>query len=232
MAVDVALDPLHLLRVEHAVETVLAESPTRSAAFNGCLEVIADGLGWEYGALWIPAEEGVLRCVADWHAAGSRAEQFALRSRGLALPVGRGLPGRVFAAAAPAWIPDVARDPDFPRAEAAALSGLRVAYGMPLSGRSGTHAVVEVLSSALGEPPPEMLETLGSIGRRVGGYLEHRRTQQETRAARRRMRGILDAALDCIITIDHPAGCSSQPGARDDVRLERRGGASGARWPS
>lgn len=65
------------------------------------------------------------------------------------------------------------------------------------------HAVVEVFSSDTSAPEPEMLDTLLSVGRRTGQFLERRRSERLVASSEARKRAILDATLDCVITIDH-----------------------------
>ncbi len=200
---DAAPDPLRLLRVEHAVSEVLLDCRTSEEAFLRSLDAIGGEFGWEHAGLWIPGEAGMLRCSSQWQAPGTGSESFALASRGLALPVGRGLPGRVWAAGQPAWVADIAADDDFPRAAAAAEAGLRTAVAFPLQGPSGVLAVTEVLTRDVQAPDPDLMATLMSIGRRVGQFVEHGRAEAAVARSEARKRAILDAALDCIITIDH-----------------------------
>ena len=65
---------------------------------------------------------------------------------------GAGLPGRVWASGQSAWVPDVVKDPNFPRAQAAARAGLHGALGFPVVVGRDLLGVVEVFS---GEIPPE-----------------------------------------------------------------------------
>ncbi len=74
--------------------------------------------------------------------------------------------------------------PNFGRVDAAAVSGLRAAFGFPLTGRAGTHAVVEVFTADESAPQPEMLDTLLSIGRRTGQFHERQRAERRKRARR------------------------------------------------
>jgi hypothetical protein len=50
---------------------------------------------------------------------------------------GVGLPGRIWAGGCPVWVPDVARDANFPRAAVAAGEGLHGAVGFPIGTGTG-----------------------------------------------------------------------------------------------
>lgn len=105
------------LAAEYATARVLAESARLAEATPRVLEAICTTLGWEHGALWrVDPQAGVLRCVAAWHVPQAEFAEFEALSRGTTFAPGIGLPGRVWASARPAFIPDVLRDPNFPRA--------------------------------------------------------------------------------------------------------------------
>ena len=75
-------------------------------------------LDWDFGGLWeeVPGPTVLLRCAEVWCDDAERLSQFARESRGTVLPVGSGLPGRVWQSGEPAWITDVRNDENFPRA--------------------------------------------------------------------------------------------------------------------
>ena len=194
---------MQLLRAEHAVAEVLLDCATSEEAFRRSLEAIGEELGWQHAGLWIASPAGDLQCAADWQPPGVDGALFALRSRGLALAVGEGLPGRVWSSGEPAWITDIAADSNFPRAPEAAAAGLKSAVAFPLEGASGVVAVTEVLSDQTEPPDDDLRSTLVSIGRKVGQFVEHKRAERATLRSEARKRAILDAALDCVITMDH-----------------------------
>jgi hypothetical protein len=79
-------------------------------------------------------------------------EEFVALCRQTTFAPGAGLPGRVWASGQSAWVPDVVKDPNFPRAQAAARAGLHGALGFPVVVGRDLLGVVEVFS---GEIPPE-----------------------------------------------------------------------------
>jgi PAS domain S-box-containing protein len=52
------------------------------------------------------------------------------------------------------------------------------------------------------EPDDELLETMASLGSQLGQLIERRRAEREVYESNERRRAILEAALDCVITID------------------------------
>jgi len=144
------------------------------------LKAICDALGWEYGALWnVDARAGVLRCVATWSPPPLLFQSFADISRQRTFAAGVGLPGRVWASGQPAWIPDVLRDDNFPRAPMAARDGLHSALGFPLIVGGATRGVMEFFSREIREPDQGLLELFGAIGRQIGVFMSRKSAQDD-----------------------------------------------------
>jgi PAS domain S-box-containing protein len=148
-----------------AVVRALAARPDRGVlddVADDVLAAVAPGLGWQVTALW-GVDGGALRCLAvdggDGFAAASRRQRFA---------PGRGLPGRVWSSGEPTWIPDVVGDPNFPRAEAASAAGLRSALGVPITADGTFAGVLELLTTELLEPGPDLIAAIAAIGDHVG----------------------------------------------------------------
>src|SRR6185369_10500119 len=105
------------LIMQNGVTRALAESPTLSDAAGEILRAINEPLGWDVGAIWyVGAHERLLRCSSVWHNPSIQIPHFEAVCRELTLQPGIGLPGRVWSGASAAWIPDVTKDDNFPRA--------------------------------------------------------------------------------------------------------------------
>jgi PAS domain S-box-containing protein len=186
-----------LLRTEHAVARVLAEADDEANAYPCLLEAIGESLDWDAGALWT-ADADALHCAATWQG----PKPFAQASRSIALAAGEGLPGRVWGSGEPAWIADVCADPNFPRRSSAAEAGLRAAFCFPIRGTAGVIAVVEFLVAQRRDPDESLLATMTSLGERIGHCVERWRAEDRLRESEARKSAILNAAFDCIVTMD------------------------------
>jgi PAS domain S-box-containing protein len=196
-------DPRDLLHVEHAVARILAETERRVEVYEAVLAAIGASLDWELGAVWESgAEDQRLRCVCTWHA-GEGAPEFEALSERITLAKGEGLPGRVLASGEPLWIVDTPEDANFPRANVALRSGLHAAFGFPLRSAQGVVGVMEFFSRALREPDERLLQTMRALGSQLGQFVARRQAEDEVRASESRLRAMLEASLDAVVTMDH-----------------------------
>jgi PAS domain S-box-containing protein len=190
-------DVADLLRTEHAVARVLAAGLGEADAYPALLKAMGESLAWDFGAVWLPAGD-VLRCIETWPETG----EFAAESLALELTPGEGLPGRVWAAEAPAWITGVPTAGRFPRAAAATRAGLRSAFAFPVGG-AALLAVIEFFTADLREADSHLLDTMTSLGIQIGQFVERCRAEQAVRDGDARKSAILNAAFDCVVTMDH-----------------------------
>jgi PAS domain S-box-containing protein len=195
-------DSRDLQRVEHAVARILAEKDRPVEVYAAVLEAIGVSLGWELGAVWeVDPDAERLRCVCTWHA-GEGAPEFEALSEQITLAPGEGLPGRVLVSGEPAWIMDTPEDGNFPRASAARRSGLHAAFGFPLHSPRGVVGVMEFFSRELREPDERLLWTMRALGGQVGQFVARRHAEDGVRASESRLRAMLEAALDAVVTMD------------------------------
>jgi PAS domain S-box-containing protein len=179
-----------LLRAEHAVARILTSATGEADAYPALLAAIGQTLGWDIGAVWTPAEAGTLRCAEAWPDRGD----FVAATRELALPDDEGLPGRVWTHGEAAWITDVPAS-RLPRAQVAAGAGLQSAFAFPVHGAAKL-AVIEFFTADRRDVDDDLLATMNSLGSQIGQFVERCRADARRRA-------ILNAAFDCVVTMDH-----------------------------
>ena len=168
------------LAVELATSRVLAESGRVADVTSRVLAAICATLGWEHGALWqVDRNFDCLKCIDSWHPAGAAFPEFDALSRAATFVRGVGLPGRVWSTGAPAFIADVAHDPNFPRAATAVREGLHAAFGFPIVIAGGVVGVMEFFSREIREPDDDLLAMLSTIGSQIGQFMERRRAEEE-----------------------------------------------------
>jgi GAF domain-containing protein len=78
----------------------------------------------------------------------------------------------------PAWITDVVRDPNFPRAPFAAKAGLHGAFAFPISSGNAVLGAIEFFTQNILEPDDDLLKMMATIGTQVGQFIERQRLEQ------------------------------------------------------
>jgi len=172
------------LTAQYAVTRVLAESLTLQDASARILQAICESLEWELGIIWnVDQQANVLRCIEVYHVPAIQVAEFVRISQERTFLSGIGLPGRVWANGQPAWIPDVVKDTNFPRAPVAAKVGLHGAFGFPVRIGKNIYGVIEFFSHEIREPDRDLLDMVAEIGIKVGQFIERKRTEHELQEA-------------------------------------------------
>ena len=185
--------------VNLAITQILAESPALSAATPRILETICATLRWEVGAMWsLDPVATELRCLSFWSANPSSVEKFEAICLGGTFAIGIGLPGRVWQLLKPCWIPEVARDDNFPRGPVAVQEGLCAAFAFPIVAGEKFVGVMEFFSSEIRQPDEALLALFGSIGSQIGQFMERRRAEDALRS----FAAIVESTDDAIIGMD------------------------------
>ena len=167
----------------------------------------------------IDRDQNVLRCSDIWTAPGRRFEEFDGIGHGAVAP-GVGLPGRVWASGEPAWIPDVVRDPNFPRPDSRTRrSSCGVRLSVMLHGE--VLSVMEFFSLEIRPPDDELLSMLSSVGNQIGLFYGRRRAQDDLdRFFTRSTCCALSASIRCFKRVNpRLAACAR-------LHVVRAGGAS------
>ena len=195
------------LSAQYEVVKVLAEAGSLDEAAPRLLRAISEGFGWACGTLWRIDEEAEMLACVDVHATrGSDTESFVDVSKTLMVPRGGGLPGLVWESGEAEWVTDVHDNPEFVRSSAARQAGLHAAILFPVHCAENVTGVLEFFSPEIREPDHELLRMMDAIGGQIGQFVQREAVQNEVRASEARKSAILEAALDCIVSMDHN-GC-------------------------
>jgi PAS domain S-box-containing protein len=184
---------------QHEVSRIFVEATSVRGAVEELSRTLAERLGWELAAYWTVDEANEhVRSEAIWHDPGLSAPDFVSATGEARFSRGEGLPGRAWASGAVEWIEDVAEDPNFPRAEAAAKASLHGAVAVPIRRSRQVVGVMEFFSQ---EPRPRDVShegVLGALGDRIGQFLDNKHAEE--RIAEQAQ--LLDLAHDAIIVRD------------------------------
>ena len=175
-------DAIRRLHAQFETAHALAESASLAEAAPRILRALGESLGYDHGAVWTVDPAGAaIRCLETWHPPSVSLPEFDAVSRATAFSLGIGLPGRVWQSGRPAWIEDVVRDTNFPRAPIAAREGLHGAFGFPIVLGGSVLGILEFFSREIREPDQNLLELLATIGSQIGQFVERKRAEGELR---------------------------------------------------
>ena len=170
------------LLVQYRVTRILAEAATVEEATPKILQAVCECLGWDLGALWrVDRVAGALRCAELWRTSSLEAAQFEAITRTSTFSRGSGLPGRVWASGAPAYIPDVVRDPNFPRADIAARERLQGGFAFPILLGREVLGVIEFFSRDVWQRDDDLLVMMATIGSQIGQFTKRAAAVDELR---------------------------------------------------
>ena len=203
------------LALQYAVARVLAETATLDEATQRILQTICDSLGWEVGAIWnVDRKANVLSCFDLWHADTFSAQEFTAATRETTFPPDIGLPGRVWASGKPAWITDVTKDPNFPRAPSATQVGLHGGFAFPILLGGEVAGVIEFFSREIQRPDDDLLQMMAALGSEIGLFIERKRAEEEREKL---IRQLQDAMSNIKVLRGLLPICASCKRIRDDT---------------
>ena len=158
------------------------EAGSADEALAGCLREICLTLDWPVGHAYLHNAGGDPPLLPSkvWHVdAAVDITAFRDMTEATTCNLGQGLPGRVLESNAPAWIVDVTKDANFPRAAAAEAIGAKAGFAFPASIGDDVVAVMEFFSRESFEPDQRMLDTLGTVGQQLGGAILRKIAEQQ-----------------------------------------------------
>ncbi len=182
------------LRIKDAVSRILTESPSITDAAPKIIRVLCETADWELGAIW-NADRSLneLSCINFWCLPSVNVPEFETVTRKTKFSRGVGLPGRVWSSGTPAWITDVTKDSDFPRAPVATKEGLHAGIGFPIKLGDEVVGVIEYFSREVREPDNDFLQMVESIGAQLGQFMERKRAEDALRESESRLQVALAA---------------------------------------
>lgn len=190
------IEPERRLATQHAAVSALAESTSLDEAAPKLLEAVGIGIGWDFGALWMPAPNGrgdVLRCVQTWSSPTIDAHELVELCRNVELRRGDALPGKVWEQGAPLWVDDLARDPSHQRASAAQAAGLHAGFGFPVVHEGTLRGVLEFMTHEVRERDDALVADFAVFGFQMGQFIERDEVQHELRESRDQLEAILSS---------------------------------------
>ncbi len=169
------------LLLHKAVATAANEAVTIDDALQIALDQVCAYTGWPVGDVYLLDEPtGELAPSGLWHLDHpERYQTFRQITEATRFLPGIGLPGRVLSSGKPAWIMDVNKDDNFPRAKHAKDIGVKAGFAFPVLAGREVVGVLEFFAPEALEPNERLLETMADIGTLLGRVIERRRAEDK-----------------------------------------------------
>ncbi|HIK03722.1 MAG TPA: PAS domain S-box protein [Trichormus sp. M33_DOE_039] len=172
------------LAVQYAVAKVLAEASTLADVMPLVLQSLCEGLGWQLGFLWrVDPQANMMRYLSSWSVPEMNVADLMRTNQEITFTSGVGLPGRIWKSGQPAWISNLAQDPNFPRAAIACNLRLHSVFGFPVSLGQEILGVIECFSNRYQEPDDDLLHLMSALGSQIGQFMERQQAEEELQAS-------------------------------------------------
>ena len=196
------------MRLLHKIAVSANEASVVDEAMQVCLDEVCTYTGWPVGHVYVPADDGTgeLAPTKLWHL--DYPERFATFRRvteATRFAPGVGLPGRVLVSSEPAWIVDVTKDPNFPRAKLAKGLGVKAGFAFPVLVGKDVAAVLEFFSEIAAEPDEHILEVMAQLGTQLGRVVERKRAEDTLRQSEEHYRELFEQSPIGIVEEDYSA---------------------------
>jgi PAS domain S-box-containing protein len=134
------------------------------------------------GILWlVNRRRAVLQAKAVWCVPGTAQGEFETLTRGLMLPRGAGLAGRVWQEGRLSWLAELEEDAAMSAPLLKALGDLRSVLAFPVRSGRGIAGVAEFFGREQRQPDTELVDTIATLGSPIGEFLERAMGEEELR---------------------------------------------------
>ena len=137
-----------------------------------------------------------------WQARNRPFPKLEALSRTLSFKKGNGLPGRVWAEHGAVWVEDFSQETHFPRFAVAKEEGVGTAIGFPVAFGPSFLGVVELFASGKAVRDTGLLECSPISEHKLDPSFSACKAERALAESEARKAAILNAVLDCIVTID------------------------------
>ncbi|MGH7823508.1 MAG: histidine kinase dimerization/phospho-acceptor domain-containing protein, partial [Candidatus Binatia bacterium] len=188
----------------------IADAANGATSIESALQVAIDQIcaytAWPVGHAYIATNQAppTLRTTSIWHLDDpQRFAPFREVTETTDLPLGVGLPGRVFESGKCAWIVDVTEDSNFPRQRGARRGNVRGAFAFPVMAGSTVMAVLEFFTTEATEPDDRWLEIAAQVGTQLGRIFERKQVETALQQAKEAAEAGNRAKSEFLATMSH-----------------------------
>ncbi|NJL22624.1 MAG: PAS domain S-box protein, partial [Leptolyngbyaceae cyanobacterium SM1_3_5] len=182
------------VRLLQTLTFAIGEAEDVDAALVSILQVVCEFQGWNYGEVWsLDTHQQMLKCQSAWYS----NEGTSCRSSSLldhALPIGLGLPGRVWRSGQPEWRSDVAQAPEaiFLCHHIVLECGLKTVLGVPLIVNDQVLAVLVFFRFEAIQEDQWLIESLTAIATQLGLLIQRKQIGEALKFSEARFQAFMN----------------------------------------
>lgn len=157
----------------HRLLIALGVSPDFQSALVETMRHVCEMTDWRYAEAWVPSKDGTcLVCSKAFYVRAGYDAAFR-RSAGAITTFrpGEGLPGRVWASRAPAWVRDVAEERLLVRAKEAGVKSL---MAVPIPAEGTVVAIMVFFSDEVRESDERLMNSVSEVASQLGGLFQRK----------------------------------------------------------
>ncbi len=177
------------------IATAANGAASAEEAMAVCLEAISKHGGWELAGVFVLADDdsGDMAPAGLWWADNpDDFTAFRQATTDARFAPGKGLPGRVAKSGEPAWVTDVYKDRNFPRAKIAGDIAVTAGFAFPVLVGQKVAAVLEFFSRDTRERDDDLVDVAVQAGTILGRVIERQRAERALRDSEEQIRLMTD----------------------------------------
>jgi sigma-B regulation protein RsbU (phosphoserine phosphatase) len=194
-------------RVRHRLEHLIAADRPVREVFSAAVEPVGTAFGWSVGVLWAfdPWLERLM-AMHVWERTPGAHPHYIDATRRARFLIGEGFSAEMWHTRRPAWLSDLAGEPDFHRAAAAAADGLHTGIFVPIVAATGMIGILELVDERRRGVDTEVDRGLRTIADEVGRHLAERLRRETEAIQRERLQLAMSAGRMGMWTFHIPTG--------------------------
>ena len=174
-----------LVRLLQEIAVATNEASSVEEAMRTCIGKVCEFTKFSLGHVYLLDPNNILVPTDLWFFDHyKKYESFMKATESTTFAEGIGLPGRVFKSGTPAWITDLSKDPNFPRAKITKDFNVKSGFAFPVFEKEKVVAVLEFFSPEKQEPDEYLLKVIAPLATQLGRVTERKRAEERLRVAK------------------------------------------------
>jgi PAS domain S-box-containing protein len=173
------------LAAEHAITRILTNANSLEEAAPGIVQVLLDALEMDVGTLWVVngKQSRLEPMVTKLRQPSTRLTEFLEEQQKQSLPIGAGIPGKVWTEGRALWISELKEELQSVKLDLGVKAGLLSGIAFPIQSGGTPVGVIEFLSIRRLNHDETLVNMMTAIGSEIGQFIQRRTAEDALRRA-------------------------------------------------